>query len=141
MKRSLAIAAVAILGEGGDNNAPNLVALLDEGDGVKCLNMSKLNLYQCLAVAKPYYEDVFCLGQHVLMDTGQCLGKMSSNALSFDPVRKIGFNDDGSIAHADAVPYLQPEPVVKCRKGKKCKAAPSAGSTKSAPKSTKKKKA
>jgi hypothetical protein len=37
--------------------------------------MSKLNLYQCLAVAKPHYEDVFCLGQHVLMDTGSCLMK------------------------------------------------------------------
>ena len=37
--------------------------------------MSKLNLYQCLAVAKPHYEDVFCLGQHVLIDTGQCVMK------------------------------------------------------------------
>jgi hypothetical protein len=93
-------------------------------------------------VAKPHYEDVFCLGQHVLMDTGQCLGKMSSNALSFEPVRKIGFNDDGSIAHADAVPYLQPE-APKCKKGsKKCKAAPSgakAATTKSTAKSKKKK--
>lgn len=142
VNRALTIAAVAILGEGGDNNAQNLVALLDEGDGAKCLSMSKLNLYQCLAVAKPHYEDVFCLGQHVLMDTGQCLGKMSSNALSFEPVRKIGFNDDGSIAHADAVPYLQPE-APKCKKGsKKCKAAPSgakAATTKSTAKSKKKK--
>jgi hypothetical protein len=37
--------------------------------------MSKLNLYQCLAVSKPHYEDVFCLGQHVLIDTGKCLMK------------------------------------------------------------------
>ena len=145
VNRALTIAAVAILGEGGDNNAQNLVSLLDEGDGARCLNMSKLNLYQCLAVAKPHYEDVFCLGQHVLMDTGQCLGKMSSNALSFEPVRKIGFNDDGSVAHADAEPYLKPEPAVKCKKGKKCKAAPSgakAATTKSSgsAKSTKKKK-
>jgi hypothetical protein len=140
VNRALAIAAVAILGEGGDNNAPNLVSLLDEGDGARCLNMSKLNLYQCLAVAKPHYEDVFCLGQHVLMDTGQCLGKMSSNALSFEPVRKIGFNDDGSIAHADAEPYLKPEPTVKCKKGKKCKAAPSGATTKSSSSTKSKKK-
>ncbi len=143
VNRALTIAAVAILGEGGDNNAQNLVSLLDEGDGARCLNMSKLNLYQCLAVAKPHYEDVFCLGQHVLMDTGQCLGKMSSNALSFEPVRNIGFNDDGTVAHADAEPYLKPEPTVKCKKGKKCKAAPSgakAATTKSSTKSTKKKK-
>ena len=32
-----------------------------------------LNLYQCLAVSKPHYEDIFCLGQHVMLDTGQCV--------------------------------------------------------------------
>jgi hypothetical protein len=37
--------------------------------------MAKLNLYQCLAVAKPHYEDVFCLGQHAMIDTGHCLMK------------------------------------------------------------------
>jgi hypothetical protein len=49
--------------------------LLNESAGGFCLNMSKLNLYQCLAVAKPWYEDIFCLGQHVLIDTGQCVAK------------------------------------------------------------------
>ena len=37
--------------------------------------MSKLNLNQCLSVARPYYEDVFCLGQHILIDIGQCVVK------------------------------------------------------------------
>ena len=130
VNRSLTIAAIAILGEGGDNNADRVTPLLEETDGGKCFNMSKLNLYQCLAVAKPYYEDVFCLGQHVLMDTGQCLGKMSSNALSFAPVQKIGFNEDGTVAHADAVPYLQQNaPAPKCKKGKKCKAASTSAAT------------
>ncbi|MGZ3305151.1 MAG: hypothetical protein ACXU8U_04755 [Asticcacaulis sp.] len=130
--RALAVAAIAILGEGGENRADTLNQMISENDGSACLGMSKLNLYQCLSVAKPYYEDVFCLGQHVLMDTGQCLGKMSSNALSFDPVRTIGVNSDGSIAHADAVPYLQPDaPAAKCRKGRKCKAA-STGDTETA---------
>ena len=113
VNRALTIAAIAILGEGGSDRADSLVSLLDDNDASKCLNMSKLNLYQCLAVAKPYYEDVFCLGQHVLMDTGQCLGKMSSNALSFEPVTHIGFNEDGSMAHATAEPYLKPLPPVK----------------------------
>ncbi len=35
--------------------------------------MAKLNLYQCLSVARPYYEDIFCLGLHVMSDTGQCV--------------------------------------------------------------------
>ena len=37
------------------------------------LNLAKLNLYQCLAVAGPHYEHMFCLGEHSLHDTGQCL--------------------------------------------------------------------
>lgn len=73
--RGLALAALAALGEAGDDNAANVQAMLTEQTSGSCLNMSKLNLYQCLAVAKPYYEDVFCLGQHVLIDTGQCIAK------------------------------------------------------------------
>ena len=115
VNRGLTIAALAILGEAGENRADFINSLLEESIGERCFGMSKLNLYQCLAVAKPYYEDVFCLGQHVLMDTGQCLGKMSSNALSFDPVRTISFDD-----HADAEPYIKPAPVKKAAaKGKK----------------------
>jgi hypothetical protein len=37
------------------------------------MKMAKLNLYQCLAVAGPHYEDVYCLGQHALSDTAQCV--------------------------------------------------------------------
>jgi hypothetical protein len=73
--RALAVAALAALGEGGDANDAQVESLLNESSGGFCLNMSKLNLYQCLAVAKPWYEDVFCLGQHVLIDTGQCVSK------------------------------------------------------------------
>lgn len=125
--RALAIAAIAILGEGGENHADAMTQLLSENDGPQCLGMTKLNLYQCLSVAKPYYEDVFCLGQHVLMDTGQCLGKMSSNALSFEPTHQMfGINADGTTS-ATAVAYLQPEPApTKCRKGRKCAASASA---------------
>jgi hypothetical protein len=75
VSRALAIAALAALGEGGDENDAQVESLLNESTGGFCLNMSKLNLYQCLAVAKPWYEDVFCLGQHILIDTGQCVTK------------------------------------------------------------------
>jgi hypothetical protein len=73
--RSLAVAAMAALGEGGEEYAPQLLALLSENNEGQCLHMAKLNLYQCLAVARPQYEDVFCLGQHAVMDTGQCIMK------------------------------------------------------------------
>jgi len=72
--RSLAIAALSALGYGDDPAfAPSFDTLLVEPTGGSCLNYSKLMLNQCLAVAKPWYEDVFCLGQHVLIDTGQCM--------------------------------------------------------------------
>lgn len=77
--RGMAIAALAALGEGGEANARYVEALTVDPNNAKCLDLSKLNLYQCLAVAKPWYEDVFCLGQHVLIDTGQCVVKASGD--------------------------------------------------------------
>jgi hypothetical protein len=68
--RGLALAALAVLGEA---DSARTEPLLDDAACGSCLRMSKLNLFQCLAVAKPWYEDVFCLGQHVLIDTGDCI--------------------------------------------------------------------
>jgi hypothetical protein len=59
--------------------------ILAEPTGAVCLNMAKLNLYQCLAVARPHYEDVFCLGQHALEDTGSCLMKGAGVSAPVDP--------------------------------------------------------
>lgn len=73
--RSLAVAAMAAIGEGGDEYTPQLTALLADSAEGQCLHLAKLNLYQCLSVAKPHYEDVFCLGQHAVGDTGQCVMK------------------------------------------------------------------
>ena len=73
--RSMAVAALAVLGQAGDENLDKVMSVAAEPASASCLNMSKLNLYQCLAVSVPHYEDVFCLGQHVMMDTGKCLMK------------------------------------------------------------------
>ena len=75
VSRALAVAAMAALGEGGEEYSPQLTALLQENNDGQCLHMAKLNLYQCLAVSKPHYEDVFCLGQHAVAETGQCIMK------------------------------------------------------------------
>lgn len=75
VSRALAVAALAALGEGGDEYSPQLTALLADTVEGQCLRLAKLNLYQCLSVAKPNYEDVFCLGQHAVGETGQCLMK------------------------------------------------------------------
>lgn len=83
--RGLAVAALAALGAAGDNNLASIDALSADPMTNSCLNMAKLNLYQCLAVAKPHYEDIFCLGQHILIDTGACIAKASGAALPPEP--------------------------------------------------------
>jgi hypothetical protein len=82
--RSLAVAALAALGYANDNSIEQVTPMLAETNSATCLGMSKLNLYQCLAVSKPYYEDVFCLGQHIMMDTGSCLMKGAGVPLPVD---------------------------------------------------------
>lgn len=78
--RALAIAAIAALGEADGVNAPAVEALLTEPSSGACLNLTRLMLYQCLSVAKPWYEDVFCLGQHVLIDTANCVNRAAGAA-------------------------------------------------------------
>jgi hypothetical protein len=80
--RALAIAALAALGQLQSDDDPHLTALLQEPKSADCLKMAKLNLFQCLAVARPHYEDIFCLGEHGMMETGQCVVK----AAGFTPV-------------------------------------------------------
>jgi hypothetical protein len=82
--RSLAVAALAALGQAGEGNDAQVMAVLADANAQTCLNLAKLNLYQCLAVAKPHYEDVFCLGQHAMMDTGRCLMKTSGAVMPLE---------------------------------------------------------
>ena len=72
VERALALAALAALGAAGDNGRANTDALQDEPTGQRCLAMSKLNLFQCLAASRPSYEDMFCLGRHVVRDLATC---------------------------------------------------------------------
>lgn len=83
--RSLAVAGLAALGQGGDASFDQVSSLMVDPGGSTCLRMSKLNLYQCLAVAKPHYEDVFCLGEHVMKDTGRCLMKSAGAVMPVEP--------------------------------------------------------
>ncbi|WP_312127398.1 hypothetical protein [Brevundimonas sp.] len=74
---SLAIAALAALGAAGDEAKANTDALMTEQNNEFCLNMSKLMLYQCLAAAKPSYEDMFCTGRHIVRDLAQCASQFA----------------------------------------------------------------
>jgi len=71
--RAVALAALAAVGQAGDDNAANLTWLLEDYFTAHCLAQAKLALNECLAVARPNYEDVFCLGQHAMNDTGSCV--------------------------------------------------------------------
>ena len=71
--RSLALAAESVLGHATGPERDRLSPLLSEADSAECFKMAKLNLYQCMAVAGPQYEDIFCMGQHAMMDTGHCV--------------------------------------------------------------------
>jgi hypothetical protein len=73
VQRGLALAALAVLGATDDEQVERFQPLLSEPKSAQCLHMAKLNLFQCLAVARPQYEDIFCLGQHAMMDPGQCV--------------------------------------------------------------------
>ncbi|WP_158918153.1 hypothetical protein [Caulobacter sp. S45] len=73
--RGLALAALAVLGQADEEHGEQIVPLLADAQTTECVKMARLNLYQCLSVAGPQYEDVFCLGQHAMMDTGQCVVK------------------------------------------------------------------
>lgn len=70
--RSLALAALAALGAGGEEARANTEALTVEQNSEFCLNMSKLMLFQCLAASRPSYEDIFCVGRHVARDLATC---------------------------------------------------------------------
>ncbi|MBP6878732.1 MAG: hypothetical protein KBC34_11965 [Phenylobacterium sp.] len=83
--RSLAVAALAVLGQASEPNVATLNAIMVEPNVASCANMAKLNLYQCLAVSKPHYEDVFCMGQHAMMDTARCVIKASGQPEPFEP--------------------------------------------------------
>jgi hypothetical protein len=71
--RGLALAALAVLGAAGEERADSLTAVMTEAKSGQCVQMAKLNLYQCLSAAGPHYEGAFCLGRHALIETGQCV--------------------------------------------------------------------
>lgn len=78
--RSLALAAEAVLGYARSGDRERLSPLLTESSSAECLHMAKLNLYQCMAVAGPSYEDMYCMGQHAMADTGRCVQEAAGGA-------------------------------------------------------------
>ena len=66
--RGVAGAARSGVGEEGRGRS-----LMSEPRTSMCLRIAKLNYHQCLASAGPHYEDIYCVGQHAMIDPGQCV--------------------------------------------------------------------
>ena len=73
--RGLALAALALAGSAGDDTVDTVRPLVADAGGAGCMRLAKLNLFQCMAVAGPHYEDVFCLGEHAMIEPGQCMAE------------------------------------------------------------------
>ena len=72
VERALALAALAALGEAGDAARARTDALQNDPVSQGCMAESKLMLFQCLAASRPSYEDMFCLGRHIVRDLATC---------------------------------------------------------------------
>jgi hypothetical protein len=118
--RGLALAAMAILGHTGDDKEAQFDALLHDASSLDCLKMAKMNLNQCLAVAGPQYEDVYCAGRHALADTGKCMTSAIDGAPAVDaapaamPIRQqqaAGYGPEQAEAYGQALtaPDLEEE--------------------------------
>ena len=99
--RSLALAALAALGAGGEDARASTEALTVEQNSEFCLNMSKLMLFQCLAASRPSYEDVFCVGRHIARDLATC------TAQNITPVSVV-VPATSTVAGAAATPVQTP---------------------------------
>ena len=101
--RSLALAALAALGAGGEDSRANTEALTVEQNSEFCLNMSKLMLFQCLAASRPSYEDMFCVGRHVARDLATCTAQNITPApVAASPTAVAGATPQHSPVAAEA---------------------------------------
>jgi hypothetical protein len=82
--RAVALAALASIGEATDEKAANISWLTDDYFTDHCLAHAKNELNVCLSVAKPNYEDVFCLGEHALNATGACMVQGAGGVIPFE---------------------------------------------------------
>lgn len=83
--RALAIAALAALGSAGEDQRSNTDILINDAGNQFCFDLSKLNLFQCLAASRPSYEDMFCIGRHIVRDLATCAG----SAVGPAPVQSV----------------------------------------------------
>jgi hypothetical protein len=82
--RATALAALAAIGQAGEADFERLGWLAQDYFTEHCLEHAKKELNECLAVAKPNYEDIFCLGQPTMMYTGECVVRGAGSTIPLD---------------------------------------------------------
>jgi hypothetical protein len=103
--RSLALAAESVLGRAHGADRDRLTPLFSDVDSAECLRMAKLDLYQCMAVAGPQYEDIYCLGQHAMLETAKCVAGAAHGAGAPQMVASLSPRAEGASAtNASYVP-------------------------------------
>lgn len=65
---ALSLAALRVL------NGAELRSITSPAILQSCMEMSRLQLYQCFSAGKYKYEEPFCLGRHALADPAKCMG-------------------------------------------------------------------
>jgi hypothetical protein len=82
---ALQVAAIAALGEATDDRYDRLSTLEADLETELCLERAKRDLYQCLAVSKPHYEDIFCMGRHEMLQPATCVAQGAGVELPPEP--------------------------------------------------------
>ena len=96
--RALALAAESVLGRAHSADRDRLTPLFSDVDSAECLRMAKLDLYQCMAVAGPQYEDIYCLGQHAMLETAKCVAGAAHGAGAPQVVASLSPRPEGASA-------------------------------------------
>jgi len=73
LDRMAAVAALQTL-DAGASHQTAIATLLNDPRSRDCMEMSQLQLFQCMSAARFRYENTFCLAAHGLRDVGQCIG-------------------------------------------------------------------
>jgi hypothetical protein len=85
VERALQIAAIAALGEATDAEYDHLRSISADLETELCLERAKRDLYQCLAVARPNYEDIFCMARHEMLQPAGCMAAGAGVELPPEP--------------------------------------------------------
>lgn len=106
--RALALAAESVLGRAHSADRDWLSPLFSEPGGAECLRMAKLDLYQCMAVAGPQYEDIYCMGQHAMTETARCVAGAAQGSGATQVASLAKRPDDVSLAASETASYASP---------------------------------